>query len=145
MRVMGLDLGEKRIGVALSDPDGILATAFTVLEHRNNRATLQAIMDIIQAEGAQEVVVGLPRSLDGSLGPQGQKAQAFGEMLAAHSPVPVGFWDERFSTVGAERMMREAGIRGAKRRARRDAEAAAFFLQGYLDHARLSHSGQEQR
>lgn len=142
---MGLDWGEKRIGVALSDPEGILATASVVLERRSQSITLQAILDIVQAQEVQEVVVGLPFSLDGILRPQGERIRAFGQTLAARSPVPVVFWDERFSTLGAERLMREAGTRAAKRRERRDAEAAAFMLQGYLDRSRSGRSGQEER
>jgi len=133
MRVLGLDIGEKRIGVALSDPQGLLAGALTIIERRDSAADIQAILNLVEKHGVERIVVGLPRSLDGSIGQQAEKVQAFSEMLGQKVDVPVESWDERLSTVAAERLLLEVGARRAKRKKHRDAIAASFILQGYLD------------
>ena len=136
MRVLGLDIGDKRIGVALSDPQGLLAGALTIIERRNNAADIQAILDLVEKHGVERIIVGLPLSLDGSIGQQAEKAQAFAKMLGQKVDVPVESWDERLSTVAAERLLIEVGARRAKRKKHRDAIAASFILQGYLDRLR---------
>ena len=132
-RILGLDVGEKRIGVAVSDPQGLLATPVAVIDRVEVTSDVMAILGLVRQYGAERIVVGLPRSMDGSIGPQAQRVQGFAMMLAGHSEVPVEHWDERLSTVAAERMMADAGLKAAKRKAKRDAVAAAFILQGYLD------------
>jgi putative Holliday junction resolvase len=92
------------------------------------------VLAVARENAVERIVVGLPRSLDGSLGRQAQAVQAFAQLLAGRSDVPVVTWDERFSTVAADKMLAEAGVKRAKRKARRDSTAAAFILQGYLDH-----------
>ena len=139
MRALGLDIGDRRIGVALCDPEGILASAFTVISRVGERRDIQAILDLVDQNQVERIVVGLPRSLDGSIGIQANKVQSFARKLAEHTPVPVDMWDERLSTVAADRAMVAAGIKPSKRKMRRDAVAAAFILQGYLD--RMRHSG----
>jgi putative Holliday junction resolvase len=136
MRVLGLDVGEKRIGVALSDPQGLLAGALTIIERRDNAADIQAILNLVEKHGVGCIVIGLPRSLNGSIGQQAEKVQAFSEMLCQKVDVPVESWDERLSTVAAERLLIDAGVTRAKRRKHRDAIAASFILQGYLDRLR---------
>lgn len=136
MRVLGLDVGEKRIGVALSDPQGLLAGALTIIERRDNAADIQAILNLVEKHGVGCIVIGLPRSLNGSIGQQAEKVQAFSEMLCQKVDVPVESWDERLSTVAAERLLIDAGVTRAKRRKHRDAIAASFILQGYLDRMR---------
>jgi putative Holliday junction resolvase len=138
MRLIGLDVGEARIGVAASDPTGTLASARTVLQRRPEEAALQAVCRIIEEEEAQAVIVGLPRSLSGELHGQAALVQAFAERLRSQISIPVHFWDERLSTVAAEREMRAAGTKRDRRRTMVDAVAAAIILQNYLDAHRAS-------
>lgn len=137
MRILGLDVGEKRIGVAICDPQERLALPLTFLERGGADApTLAAIAELVRREGAEAIVVGLPLSLDGSLGPQAQRVAAFVEALARQVDVPVTPWDERLSSVEAERLLRATGHRRRALKGRRDAAAAALILQGYLDRRR---------
>lgn len=130
---MGLDIGDRRIGVALSDPERLLASALTVIERRDSATDVQVILSLVAKHEVECIVLGLPRSLNGSIGPQAEKVQAFSEMLSRKVEVPVASWDERLSTVAAERLLTEVGMRRDRRRKHRDAIAAAFILQGYLD------------
>ncbi len=132
-RVLGLDVGDRRIGLAISDRDGSLATPYNALGRRGLERDIAAILKLVQEEEIGTIVVGEPLSLDGSVGPQAKRTLAFYEALRAASPVPVDTWDERFSTVEAERLLREAGVAPSRNRARLDAAAAAVILQGYLD------------
>ena len=136
MRVLGLDIGEKRIGVALSDPEGIVAIALTVIERKSEDTDLEQLIALARENEVELIVVGLPRSLDGGLGKQAQAVQAFTESLVGCTELPVVTWDERLSTVAAERMLIEAGVKREKRKKSLDSVAAAFILQGYLDRAR---------
>ena len=136
MRALGLDIGEKRIGVALSDPRGILATALTVLETRSEDDTLKRIAALAREHDVEQIVVGMPFSLDGSLGPQARRIQSFIETLSKRTEIPVVTWDERFSTFDAERVLVEAGVKREKRKKHLDSVAAAIVLQGYLDRQR---------
>ena len=132
-RLLGLDVGERRIGLAISDRSGSLATPFTAIERRGVERDIAAILKLVRQEEVGTIVVGEPLSLDGSVGPQAKRTLVFYEALKAASPVPVKTWDERFSTVEAERLLREAGVQPSRNRARLDASAAAVILQGYLD------------
>jgi putative Holliday junction resolvase len=147
-RLMALDVGSVRIGVALSDASGILASPYTTLRvSRDEARTWEAIQQLIGETEAQGLVVGLPISLDGAIHAQGAKVQAFVERLKQHINIPVIFWDERLSTVEAQRLRAEyaqearggrSRAGGFKRRKRKgqeiDALAAAVILQEYLDH-----------
>ena len=144
MRVLGLDIGEKRIGVALSDPLGIIAGALTVVDRVTDDAALKQIIDLARENEAERIVVGMPRSLDGSLGKQAQAVQSFVDLLKKRTDIPVVTWDERLSTVAAERTLLEVGMKRDKRKKRRDSLAAAIILQGYLDRERNRVSGQNQ-
>ncbi len=135
-RTLALDVGDRWIGVALGDPTGLLATPLTVIERTTELADVAVIIDIIKGQQVAMVIVGLPRSLSGRVGEQAQRVQQFAEKLAAQSPVPLEFRDERLSTVSAQRLMREAGMKKGKRKTRDDAAAAAVILQGYLDETR---------
>lgn len=132
-RILGLDVGERRIGVALSDPEGILAVPVAVIARVEVETDLQAILGLVRQYEAVRVVVGLPYSMDGSVGRQAQEVQDFVNHLAEHVPVPVVTWDERFSTVAAQKMRRNAGAKRVQKKERIDASAAAIILQGYLD------------
>jgi putative Holliday junction resolvase len=131
MRVLALDLGEKRIGVALSDTLGWLATPLTVLCCSSREAGLAAIEELARQHHVEQVVVGYPRSLNGTVGPQARRVGRYVEQLRARLQVPVILWDERLSTVQAERLIHETGKR--VQRERIDAAAAAVILQSYLD------------
>ncbi len=132
MRIMALDVGERRTGVALSDALGWLATPLAVLKSSSREAELAAILELVQSRRVEQLVIGYPRSLDGSIGPQAQRVDKFVQQLRNHLPdVPIVLWDERLSTAQAERLVHETGKR--VRRERIDAAAAAVILQSYLD------------
>jgi putative Holliday junction resolvase len=143
MRILGLDIGERRIGVAISDPEERLAVPLKTLPSRGDTADVGAIADLARREGVEALVLGLPLSLDGSAGAQAQRVRGFGEALAEAVSQPVEYWDERFSSAEAERLLSQAGAatskgRGGRRRAPvgQDALAAAIILQSFLDHRR---------
>lgn len=131
MRWLGLDLGRKRIGVALSDPQQVLASGLQVIEGGSRQATLQVISKLVTVHQVGGIVVGLPTRMNGTLGEEAQRAQAFAAQLEAQLRIPVVLWDERLTTVRAERLLREGGKR--KRRASTDVAAATILLQDYLD------------
>ena len=135
MRSLGLDIGDKRIGVALSDPQGILASPFTIINRKDERLDIEAITDIISQQQVKQIIVGLPRSMDGSIGKQAEKVKTFVQKLCGHTEVPVLFRDERLTTVSAKRLMRAVNTPKTREKARYDAIAAALILQGYLDEA----------
>jgi len=122
--------------VAVSDPDGTVAVPVTVVERKSEAAALGQIAALIREHDIDRIVVGMPRSLDGSLGKQAQAVQSFAESLKTCTDLPVVDWDERLSTLHAERMMVEAGVKRVKRKGRLDSVAAAIILQGYLDRQR---------
>ncbi len=138
MRILALDLGERRIGVALSDPLGMLATPLTVLKYDSREAELAAIAELIHKHQVDRVVVGYPRNLDGTVGSQAQRVDRYVAKLRKYlqrrqhtKQVPLILWDERLSTKQAERLVHETGRR--VQRERLDAAAAAVILQSYLD------------
>ena len=133
MRSLGLDIGDKRIGVALSDPGGILASPFTILDRRDDAADVEAIIDIVSQQQVEQIVVGLPRSMDGSIGMQAEKVKSFVQKLCSRTEVPVEFRDERLTTVLAKRLMQSVGKKKSRKKARDDAIAAELILQGYLE------------
>ena len=142
MRSLGLDVGERRIGVALSDPEGIIATPFEMVLASGNgpESDIARVLELVRENDAGLIVVGLPLSMDGSAGPQARRVQAFVNELSARAPVPVEVWDERLSTVVSQRLMRDAGTKKRRRQERRDIAAAAVILQGFLDRVRASRS-----
>ena len=133
MRSLGLDIGDRRIGVALSDPEGILASPFTIINREDDRLDIEAITDIINQQQVRQIVVGLPRSMNGSIGKQAEKVEAFVRKLCSHTELPVEFRDERLTTVSAKHLKQAGNSQKTKRKIRYDAIAAALILQGYLD------------
>ncbi len=133
MPLLALDVGDKRIGIARSDPLGLIATPIMVLDRKNAQRDANEIVRIAGEQGADTILVGMPYSMDGSTGTQAQRVQRFIDALSALTELPVLAWDERLSTVEAERRMRETGVPSVKRRQRIDAVAAAVILQSYLD------------
>ncbi len=139
MRIMGLDVGDKTIGVAVSDEMGWTAQPLTVIRRQ---ALLKDCAEVARLAGeyeARTAVVGLPRNMDGSKGPQALKTEAFAQALARESGLEIVFWDERLSTQAAERTLIQADMSRAKRKKVVDKIAASIILQGYLD--RLSFKG----
>lgn len=134
-RIMALDLGEKRIGVAVSDPSHTIARPLAILPRRSRRAVAEALARLIAEHDVEAVVVGLPRSLSGEEGPQARWVRREAEALARHLPVPIVFWDERLSTATAAAYR---AMRGRRRHEPLDAEAAAVILQDYLEARRSS-------
>jgi putative pre-16S rRNA nuclease len=132
-RALGLDLGDVRIGVAISDEERRVAVSLGTVHVGRPPGELRAIADIVSEHGVTSVVVGLPLSLDGGRGPRASHAEAFAEGVRAVVPVPVVLHDERLTTVEAERRLGEAGVAGRDRRAVVDAEAARILLQSWLD------------
>jgi len=132
LKILGLDVGSKRVGLAVSDELGLVAGPLTVLA----RDDLGEVARVIEEEKVREVVIGLPRRSDGSYGPEAAEVRAYAEELRAAIPehVKVTFWDERFSTVSAERYLIEADVRRRRRREIIDKVAASLILQAYLDH-----------
>ncbi len=138
MRILALDLGEVRIGVAISDDTETLASALTTLRAVGPRRDAQAVAELVRQHGAGCVVVGVPYRLDGSTGPQAEKVLAFVERLRRSLHLPVATWDERLTSVEAAQRLAAAGVRPRERRARVDRVAAALILQEYLDSRRLA-------
>jgi putative Holliday junction resolvase len=128
---MGLDVGDSRIGVALSDPLGIMASPLTIITRRDTEKDIESILAIVRERDVTDIVVGLPLSMDGSQSVQTEKTRDFAAALARRTGVPLHFQDERLSTVEAARLFRQAGKSGPG--TRYDAAAAAVILQSYLD------------
>lgn len=134
MRFMGLDVGERRIGVALSDPEGRMAYPLSVVERRSDAEAIEAIARLVKAHGVAKLIIGLPHTLEGLEGMQAEAVRGFVEQLRGRTDVPYELWDERLSTVEAERRLREAGVRRERRAQVRDTLAATIILQSYLDY-----------
>jgi putative Holliday junction resolvase len=137
VRVLGIDLGTKRIGLALSDPTGAFASPFSTVESRGRASDLTRLQEIVESNDVEQVVIGMPTTLRGEQGLAAQQAEAFAQELAEQLDVPVTTWDERMTTVVAERALIAAGERRESRRDTRDKVAAAVMLQSYLDAQRL--------
>lgn len=135
MRWMGLDIGQRRIGVALSDPLELFAQGHSVLERQNSPARdLEALTEIIGREKVEGIVVGLPKNLNGTEGVMAERIREFGRKLEQATGLPLVFWDERLSTVAAERVLLEADLSRKKRKEKIDQVAAVLILQNYLDY-----------
>jgi putative Holliday junction resolvase len=133
VKVLGLDLGEKRVGVAVSDPNGTVAHPLKQIEVRGRRDLVEQVARLVAETAAERVVVGMPVRLDGQAGAQARRVEATVEALRETLAVPVETWDERLSTRQADRSMQGAGLSADRRRAKRDMVAAALILQSYLD------------
>jgi putative Holliday junction resolvase len=133
MRVISLDVGDRRIGVAVSDRTGFIARPLTILSRKGQEADIAAIKRLITEQEAAKIIVGLPLSLDGRVGPQAEKVRRFSEALGTSLFIPLELYDERFSTAAVKEHREEPGIKRKKKRAPDDAEAAAVILQSYLD------------
>lgn len=134
MRIMGLDLGDKTIGVAVSDPLGWTAQGVEVIRRDGDTVRdLKRLKELVTEYSVEQVVLGLPKNMNGTLGERGEKAKAFAQEIRQALSLPVDLWDERLSTVAAERILLEGDTSRAKRKKVIDKVAAAIILQGYLD------------
>lgn len=136
MRILGVDLGKRRVGLALSDETQMLATALETLDGRDRDGLVGALRERIRTHGIAEVVVGHPRRTDGTVGPEARAAEQFAERLRTACEVEVHLQDERLTSVQANRAMQEAGARGRERREAVDRVAAVLILQAFLDRRR---------
>ena len=132
MRIAALDVGEVRIGVAVSDELGIAAHGVGVVRRVGGRRDLEALVAMLAPYAPERLVVGLPLNMNGSEGPQAARVRTFGAELAAHTGLPVEFWDERLTTVAAGRVLLEADLSRRRRRGLIDKVAATLILQTYL-------------
>ena len=139
-RLLGLDLGTKTIGLALSDVTRNIATPYDTIRRSKFTSDAKTIKSIVEQMGVGGLVIGLPISLDGSEGPRAQSTRAFARNLGNHVAVPIAFWDERLSTAAVERHLIEAGASRKRRAEVVDRMAAAYILQGALD--RLKRAGE---
>jgi putative Holliday junction resolvase len=139
-RLLGLDLGEKTIGLALSDILLTVATPMETLKRGKFSADAVVLLDLIAKQGIGGLVIGLPLNMDGSEGPSAQSARAFGRNMANRTPIPILFWDERLSTTAVTRTLLDADASRKRRAEVVDKMAAGYILQGVLD--RLRHLGQ---
>ena len=131
--MLALDLGRRRIGLAISDPLGATAQGLPTLERRNRRDDMAALRDLVERHDVALILVGHPLHMSGRAGAQAETAQAFGEQLRRATGREVVLWDERLTTAQAARVLRESGIGLQKRRAAVDRMAAVLLLQSYLD------------
>lgn len=130
-RVMGIDHGEVRIGVALSDPLGIVARPHAIITHSTPEADYRALVDMVRDESVAKIVIGLPTDAEGRIGYQAARVVSWARRLAEYVPVPISFWDESYSSVDASEVLQRAGKR--RRGEALDDVAAATILQDYLD------------
>lgn len=136
MRILGLDFGSKTVGVAVSDPLGITAQPVEIVRRKSEsklRQTLARIEELAKEYRAESFVLGLPKNMNNTMGERAEKSLAFKEMLEKRTGLPVVMWDERLTTVAANRAMMEGGVRRENRGEFVDSMAAALILQGYLD------------
>jgi len=134
VRILAIDPGRVRLGLALSDPSGVIAQPLEVLTRRSPAEDLEALRRLMDKHEVELVLMGLPRLMNGSLDAAAREAQAFGEEVGRTTGRPVEYWDERLTTVAAERLLVSHGKRRRHRRATVDRVAAALLLQSYLDY-----------
>lgn len=137
MRIIGLDYGTKTVGVAVSDSLGLTAQGIETItrkEENKLRQTLARIEALVEEYQAEELVVGLPKNMNNTLGERALACQDFAEKLERRTGLPIVMWDERLTTVAAENVLKESGVRRENRKAVIDQIAAVFILQGYLDY-----------
>lgn len=133
MRILGLDIGDRTVGVAVSDPLGFTAQGITTIRRKSLEKDMEELVKICNEYNVETIVSGLPKNMNGTLGPQSEKVMEFCEEIKKHIDIPIKMWDERLTTVAANRAMLEADLSRAKRKSLVDKIAATYILQGYLD------------
>ena len=147
MRMMGLDFGSKTVGVAVSDGLMLTAQGVETIERKDEnklRKTCARIEELVKEYEVSTIVLGLPKNMNNTEGERVEKTKEFGAMLERRTGIPVVYWDERLTTVAAEHVLMESGVRRENRKAVIDKIAACFILQGYLDHLSIAQSGSLQ-
>ena len=135
-RIMGLDVGDKTIGVAVSDLMGLTAQGVKTIKRVGKKKDIEALKEIIKERQVNKIFSGLPKNMNGTLGPQGEKVIKFCELLEEETGIKIEYWDERLSTVAAERTLIQGNVRRENRKGVIDMVAAVIILQGYLDRQR---------
>ena len=135
-RIMGLDVGDKTIGVAVSDLMGLTAQGVKTIKRVGKKKDIEALKEIIKERQVNKIVSGLPKNMNGTLGPQGEKVIKFCELLEEETGIKIEYWDERLSTVAAERTLIQGNVRRENRKGVIDMVAAVIILQGYLNRQR---------
>ena len=146
MRILGLDYGSKTMGVAVSDPLGFTAQGVEIIRRKSEnkmRQTLARIEELIAQYQVEEIVLGLPKNMNNTLGDRAEKSLELKETLERRTGLPVVMWDERLTTVSANRVLMETGVRRENRKEHVDEIAAVFILQGYLDYQSFSENQAE--
>ena len=136
MRIMAIDYGDAHTGIAISDPTGFLAGFTTTIDAYRPEVVVQRITELARQHGAEELVLGHPKNMDGTLGPRAEKAEAMAELLKEATGLPVILWDERRTTIDAHNILFSAGKNAKKRKKTVDAVAASLILEGYLTRLR---------
>lgn len=136
MRILGLDVGEKTIGVAVSDEFGWTAQGVEVIRRKKFEDDLKRLQELVESYGVESIVVGLPKNMNGTLGPRAEMIKEFTNDINEAIQLPIHYWDERLTTVSAEKTLLEADVSRKKRKKVIDKMAAMFILQGYLDNKR---------
>lgn len=144
MRIMAIDYGDARTGVALSDLTGLLAGQTFLVKSRKEEVVLEELAALAQKQGAEELVLGYPKNMDGTVGPRAEKCAALAERLREKTGLPVVLWDERRTTVDAHRILGEQGVRAKNRKDKIDSVAATLILEGYLIWKRVQAQRAEQ-
>lgn len=139
--MLAIDPGTVRLGLALSDPSGTIAQPLAVLHRRSEAEDLSTLARLVDEHAVEQIVIGLPRTMDGRLEAAAKDAQAFGAQVGERTRRPVAYWDERLTSVAAERYLIEQGKRRNQRRQEIDRMAATLMLQGYLDYQRRGRPG----
>jgi len=132
-RILGIDFGERRIGLALSDPSGIIAQPYMTFDTREDGDILKKIEGLIEEKKIKEIVLGLPKNMDGSIGEKGEVVIAFSKVLSSRLKIPIILWDERLSSVESLKVLRGAGAKLHKHKKALDKLSASLILQGYLN------------
>ncbi|AJA48217.1 putative holliday junction resolvase [Clostridium pasteurianum DSM 525 = ATCC 6013] len=133
MRILGLDIGDRTIGVAVSDPLGYTAQGITTIRRKNEEKDIEELIKLCKQYNVETIISGLPKNMNGTMGPQSEKVLQFCEILKEKIDIPIKMWDERLTTVAAHKAMLEADLSRSKRKKIVDKIAATYILQGYLD------------
>ena len=136
MRILGIDYGDARTGLSISDPSGFLAGSPSVIREWNYDKLVEKLLAFIRENRIEEIVLGHPKNMDGTIGERAKKCEALADTLRAQTGLPVVLWDERRTTVAAHDILHRSGIKEKKHRENVDAVAATLILQGYLDYKR---------
>jgi len=137
MRILGLDIGDKRIGVSVSDELGITAQGRENIHRESDDQAIEEICNLVNQLRIEEVVVGMPKNMNGTLGPQAEKVMKFSKALASSARIPIKHWDERLTTVIAQRSLMTLNVKRRKKKKKVDRIASQLILQGYMDNRSL--------